>query len=309
MESSLGFEFGDPANQRRETFQPRMSTVYSPSRDCFMKIVVALLAAFLITLSLRVAAQESAHFEFSGSLGGAPADTRARRERFEEIFEAVTERLGVSLDYTMTVTFAAPNPGPCRSRGATMVSPTGSEKDFPPRIFIFADGNTDPKEISAIWAHELGHALQYSAVEGGRSPGSIFIEGFATWAAGPYWLEWQGATSFQSLVASYIAAGTYLPLHENAFLDTLSEDAVSRFGDECLSRRDVIYSEWAAFIEDLVEQHGRERLYSLFQTPPLVSVEEQTRFTQPNFPAVYGSSLERLEAEWLERVARHHVVE
>jgi hypothetical protein len=267
-----------------------------------MKAVVALLAALLIALQ-RAAAQESAHFEFSGSLGDTPADTRALRERFEEIFEAVTERLGVSLNYAVTVTFAAPNPGPCRSRGATMVPPVGSENDFPPRIFIFADGNTDPKEISAIWAHELGHAHQFSVVDGGRSVGSIFTEGFATWAAGPYWLEWQGATSFQSLVASYIAAGTYLPLHENAFLDTLSEDAVSRFGDDCLRRRDVIYSEWAAFIEHLVEEHGRERLYSLFQTPPLVSVEEHTRFTQPNFPAVYGSSLERLEAEWLERVA------
>jgi hypothetical protein len=230
------------------------------------------------------------------------ADTRALTTQFEEIFAVVTERLGVSLDYRIKVSFGLPNPGPCRSRGATMTPPPGSGDDSPPLIFIFADANTDRKQILAALAHELGHALQYSAVDGGRALASIFLEGFATWAAEPYWLEWQGAPSFESLIASYIRAGNYLPLHENdGFLDTLSPEAAARFGDDCLRQRDIIYTEWAAFIDYLVEQYGRERLYSLFRTPPLAS-DEHVELRLPNFPAVYGSSLERLEAAWLETI-------
>ena len=246
-------------------------------------------------------ASESGHFRFDASVAYTSADSRALGEQFDEIFEVVVGRLGVSREEKTRVTFGPPSPGPCRSRGWTMTPPAGIEDDSLPLIVIFTDENTDAKQIMGALAHELGHVLQHVAVDGGRSIQSIFNEGFATWAAGPYWLDWQGATSFQSAVASYIAAGTYLPLHENdGFLDTLSEDAVAKFGQDCLNRRDVIYTEWAAFIEYLVEEYGRPKLYSLFQTAPLVS--DGDAFLRPNFRAVYGRSLERLEAAWLARV-------
>jgi hypothetical protein len=175
-----------------------------------VKALRAFLTVQLAAASLAIAAQEasprgageSARFEFAGPSGYTSEETLALRERFEEVFNAVTQHLGVSLDYRIMVTFRLPTPGQCRSRGATMTPVPGSEDDFEPMIFIFADANTDPKQISAVWAHELGHALLYSAVNGGQSLGSIFLEGFATWAAGRYWLEWQGASSFESLVAS-----------------------------------------------------------------------------------------------------------
>jgi hypothetical protein len=260
-----------------------------------------------IAASLVVTAQEtsprdtlSTRFELAGPSSYTDEETLALRERFEEVFDAVMERVGVSLAHPIMVVFRPPSSVPCASRGATMTPAPGSDDDFLPLIFIFADANTDREQISAVWAHELGHALQYSALEGGRSLGSMFLEGFATWAAGPYWLEWQGADSFESLIASYIAAGSYVPLRENdGFLDTISAEAAQRLGDACLAQRDIIYSEWAAFIDYLVEQHGKERLYSLFKTPPLVRDDDQARYLLPNFPAVYGSSLERLEAAWL----------
>jgi hypothetical protein len=243
---------------------------------------------------------ESAHFEIVAAASWVPAEME---QRFDEIYAVVAERLGVSLETKIRMSFAPPNPRPCRQRGALMFPSQGSESDRRPVIWIFADKTTDPKQISAVWAHELGHAIQYLAVDGGRSIASIFVEGFATWAAGPYWLDWKGEDSFRSVVASYIEAGTYLPLHENdGWLDTVGEDAVARFGDDCLNQRDIIYTEWAAFIDYLVEEHGREKLYSLFLTPPLVSEDEATPFKRPNFPAVYGSSLERLEAAWLARL-------
>ena len=99
-------------------------------------------------------------------------------------------------------------------------------------------------------------------------------------------------------------AGTDYLNQNDGFLDTVTEEAAARFGDDCLNQRDIIYTEWAAFIDYLVEEHGRERLYSLFRTPPLVSDDEAAPFRRPNFPAVYGSSLERLEAAWLERLTQ-----
>jgi hypothetical protein len=268
----------------------------------------AALAVQLIAASSAVTAQpaspgtgaESAHFEIVADSGYVPTNVQ---QRFDEIYAVVAERLGVSLEESVRLFFALPKPGPCPTRGGTMFPPQGVESDQPPTILIFADASTDPRQISAAWAHELGHALQIFAIEGGLSISSMFVEGFATWAAGPYWLDWKGADSFRSVVASYIAAGTYLPLHENdGFLDTVSEEAAARFGDDCLNQRDIIYTEWGGFIDYLVEEHGRERLYSLFRTPPLISDDETTPFRRPNFPAVYGSSLERLEAEWLERL-------
>ena len=272
-----------------------------------MKTKRAFLALQLIATSPVVTAQQagntrqSPHFEIAEASGYVPTNVE---RHFDEIYAVVVERLGVSLDETVKVVFSPPDPGPCRQRGAMMLPPPGVETDRPPIVWVFADESTDPRQISAAWAHELGHAVQYFAIDGGQSIASIYVEGFATWAAGPYWLEWQGADSFRSVVASYIAAGTYLPLHENdGFLDTVSEEAAARFGDDCLNQRDIIYTEWAAFIDYLVEEHGRERLYSLFRTPPLVSDDEATPFRRSNFPAGYGSPLERLEAEWLERLA------
>jgi hypothetical protein len=252
--------------------------------------------------TLPASVSESAHFEISANSSYLPADVEPR---FSEIYTVVVERLGVSLDERTWLTFAPPNGGQCPSRGATMFPPPGVETDQRPSILIFADANTDPKQISAAWTHELGHTVQMFAIDGGPSIASMFVEGFATWAAGSYWLDWQGADSFRSVVASYIEAGTYLPLHENdGFLDTVTEAAAARFGDDCLNQRDIIYTEWAAFIDYLVEQHGRDTLYSLFRTPPLAGDDETAPLRRPNFPAVYGSSLERLEAEWLAYLTR-----
>ena len=264
--------------------------------------LIAASPVVMAQLASPSSAREPPHFEITAGSSYVPTNVRPH---LEEIYAVVVERLGVSLEQTVTLVFAPPNPGPCRQRGAAMFPAPGTEADRPPTVWIFADESTDPKQISAAWAHELAHAVQAFAIDGGRSISSMFVEGFATWAAGPYWLEWQGADSFRSAVATYIAAGSYLPLHEHdGFLDTLSEEAAVKLGADCLNQRDIIYTEWAAFIDYLVEEHGRERLYSLFRTPPLVSDDEAAPFRRPNFPAVYGSSLERLEAAWLERLTQ-----
>jgi hypothetical protein len=244
---------------------------------------------------------ESAHFVVVAPAGASAAESRALTEKLDEIYEVVVKRVGVSLDQKVTVRFAAPNASPCRPRGMTMLPRPGS--DGLPIIYMFVDESTDPKQISGGFAHELGHVLEVAAINR-ASLGSVFLEGFATWAAGSYWLEWHGAASFESAVASYVAAGTYFPLHddEGAF-DTIGVEAEAALGAGCLSRRDLIYTEWGAFIEYLVEQHGREKLYALFETPALVTEERGRPLRRPNFPAVYGLALEQLEAAWLDSIA------
>ena len=282
-----------------------MTVAYTRRQPKEIRFVQGLGVLAAACLTLQAAAQpptsgESTHFELDAPFGSSSADRRALGTQLDEIFEVIVERVGVSLDQKVTVRFAPPNPSPCRPRGATVLPRPGS--NGMPVMIIFADENTDSKQISAGVAHELGHVLEVVALNA-ESIASVFLEGFATWAAGPYWLEWQGAASFRSAVASYIATETYLPLHENdGVLDTLSDEAASRLGEDCLSHRDIVYTEWGAFVEYLVEEHGRDRLHALFRAPPLVSDDRARPLRRPNFPAIYGMPLERLEAAWLETI-------
>ena len=259
----------------------------------------ACLASLAATAQLPTS-DESTHFLFVAPAGASSDDRRTLGAQLDEIYEVVAERVGASLDRKITVSFAPPNPSPCRSRGATMLPRPGS--DELPKIFMFVDESTDSKQIWGGFAHEVGHVLEVVALNR-ASIASVFLEGFATWAAGPYWLEWHGVTSFESAVASYIAAGTYIPLHQDyVVFDTLSPEAEATLGESCVKRRDIVYTEWGAFIEYLVEEHGRDKLHALFRTPALVSEELGRPIAHPNFPAVYGMALEELEAEWLQAI-------
>src|SRR5690606_33963642 len=185
------------------------------------------------------ATNESDHFWFNLPAGYTVADAATLGEQFDRIFEIVADRVDASLDQKITLVFDYPRPGHCPSRAWTTAS-----RDSLPMIFVLASEDTPAAQIKGALAHEVGHVLDEAAIASRREL-AIIREGFATWAAGPYWLEWKGVRSFRSAIASYKAAGMYLPLHENeGFLDTLSEDAAQRFGEDCLYYRDLIYTEW-----------------------------------------------------------------
>ena len=96
----------------------------------------ALLATLLIAASPVGTAQqalpggsyESAHFEISADASHLPMNIGPH---FDEIYAVVTERLGVSLEERVRLSFDAPNAGPCPSRGWTMYPPPGVESDQP----------------------------------------------------------------------------------------------------------------------------------------------------------------------------------
>jgi hypothetical protein len=170
-----------------------------------------------------------------------------------------------------------------------------------PLVFVFIDASTGSKQIAGVFAHELGHILHIVAIHNGRTLPSNFAEGFATWAAGRYWLDWMNETSFRSAVAKLVDTGAYLALHENdGRPDAVGTQAANRYGEGCLRRRDILYTEWAAFIEYLVDEYGKDKLYELIQAG--APLDAQT-FVALDFVSIYGRPLPQLEAAWLQTIA------
>lgn len=231
---------------------------------------------------------ESLHFQLFGQV---LPEQRTTVDQFDEIFDYVASRLGVSIADRIAVTFSPPEPGLCPSRARIFpITPL-------PPIFIYIDESTGSKQISGAFAHELGHVLHLVAIHNGRTLSSNFAEGFASWAAGRYWLDWMDETFFQSAVAKLVDTGAYLPLHENdGQTDTVGAQAANRYGEDCMKRRDILYTEWAAFIDYLVDKYGRDKLYELIRTGAPLS---DPTSGAPDFASIYGSTLPQLEAEWL----------
>lgn len=129
----------------------------------------------------------------------------------------------------------------------------------------------------------------------------------ATWAAGSYWTDWHGFTSLNEMVKDYLQKSAYLPIYQNTDLEgtqpagpmpesTLPGPSIQ--GD-CLARRDILYSEWAAFIDFLMRQFGMEKLEALFKSSRAEKINTDTIIYPPDYQGIYGSALNQLEAEWL----------
>lgn len=240
-------------------------------------------------------------------------------EAFLELFDYVVARAGASLDRSVGLRFAPRVARDCPIRGVAQWSPIA------PRIDVYL-ASSDRKEALGILAHELGHIVQALGFEsGGMTADAGFDQGYATWMAGRYWTDMLGFGSFAEAVASYRAAGSYIPLGsfpEDAFRSDddarlVAEDAGpadSRAVEgSCLVKRDVWFTSWAAFIDDLVERFGAERLRALLGPTEvtLSSTNEQGQPTtepsvQLEFVTVYGATLEKLEADWLQAIDRRN---
>ena len=244
------------------------------------------------------------HFLIHASEGYFPVDVP---EQFahdaEEVYDYVSARLEVTSDEKTIILFEGPDSNVCPVRGLAIVSPPSDPYagDYPPEIVIYADENTSHKQIMGVLAHELGHVLTLRNSEQRWIPHETgHQEGLATWAAGRYWHAWQGTTSFSDSVRSYIEQSKYLSLREHYDF----EPAYSR--ENCIEKRNILYTEWASFIEFLLTEYGYERLETLFRSPKSEEVEadEGRMFyvTPADYQSVYGLELNQLEAQWLEHL-------
>src|SRR5690606_37397195 len=101
-------------------------------------------------------------------------------------------------------------------------------------------------DLLGVLAHEVGHLFEVMTLGGNGQ--SLLSEGLASWAAGRYWIGMLGLASLRDAAAHYLETGMYIPLPQT--LDELHliyprPDTTS--GEECVARRDIVYTQWAAF--------------------------------------------------------------
>ena len=150
------------------------------------------------------------------------------------------------------------------------------------------------------------------------SPGGL-TEGLASWAAGRYWTAWKEGPSLSDSARDYLSTGTFLPLSQNVELTGVYPGAAAK---DCLARRDMLYTSWAAFVEFLINSYGAEKFKELLSTVEVdvstevakitvddgvVEVSNEVREIRGPDWSTYGKSLETLEQAWLESVALRRI--
>jgi hypothetical protein len=242
---------------------------------------------------------ETEHFTIYAPAGELPAAVPNLPEQAERLLDEVIARLGILAKERggIRITFRPPSDMACPPRGLASARP--------PRIILFADDETSEEQILGVLAHELGHVVIMHRFE--RIP-SAFNEGLATWGSVPAFNAWLGKASLDAAVRSYLEESTYLPLHENYYLTKIYPGEEEGTSEGCITRRETLYIEWASFLGYLMDRYGVERLEELIETAPEVErTEEATVFKAADFEAVYGSSLNQLEAAWLRHIEEQDV--
>lgn len=237
---------------------------------------------------------ETEHFVFRAAGGYFPVNLDRWQEQAEVIYAYVAERVEAESEEKIWLAFDEPQDQACPIRGL-------ASRGDPPMILIFADETYTEDYLFAVLAHEVGHAIPSEGFPGGLPNDLALTEGLATWAAGDYWDAWKDQPSLHALVRSYVEAGVYLPLHQTYTLPDVypwQEGA----DENCLARRDILYSQWGSFVGYIVEQYGWEKAHQLFESARSESQEDQIVDYPTDYPGVLGKALNQLEVEWLDFV-------
>lgn len=226
---------------------------------------------------IRKPVLETEHFTFNLEAIRLPVSIFELEEQAEIIYNYVSTRFGVSIDRKITVFFEPPRNKPCDSRAIAIV---GEDSDS--AIVFHVPEDMSSAYLFGILAHEVGHVINWAIEPTLRARG--MTEGIASWAAGEYWLALFGHSSLDEAVRSYLAVSQYIPLQE---LDTymIVPEFEEHYLEDCIQRRDILYTEWASFIAYLISIEGLEKLFAYLKGRSLESV--------------YLRSLADLETAWL----------
>lgn len=221
---------------------------------------------------------ETAHFEFYEADGYFPVDVGRFSLRAEAIYAELRAAVGGSLDEKIQLSFRPPDLSPCPVRGYAAGLQT----------VIYADNPVSSAYLFGVLSHEIVHVLHTQVFQ--LSPYTALNEGFAVWIARDYWNVWQQSLSLQTSIRRYLRTDVYIPLGQDLNLSQ------AYTGEDCLTVRDILYTEWGAFTGYLIEVYGFEKLQKLWRSgePPAL----------PNFTAVYGLTLRQLETDWLRSVRK-----
>jgi hypothetical protein len=216
--------------------------------------------------------------------GYFPVDARWWQPESGQVYEYVRARLDAAASEKVIVMFVPPEPGNCAPRGTTI-------QEEQPVILIYANQDTSKNQILATLAHELGHVFIHKKYP--NLSDVALSEGMATWAAGDYWKAWKGV-DFNAAVRSYSTGKTYLSLFQNYDMKKAYADMPG-----CITYRDMLVTEFASFIDYLIQTYGIEKLPVLFDVQQPEIINNRRIVYPPNFKVVYGFELNQLEQEWL----------
>ncbi|HEY1015934.1 MAG TPA: hypothetical protein VGE07_24715 [Herpetosiphonaceae bacterium] len=145
-------------------------------------------------------------------------------------------------------------------------------------IYIYSCAGIARQRVVNIAAHEFVHQLEQDRYGPPHLAADLILsEGFATWGAGRYWLG--GKQDFAAFAREYRDSGAALPLG-------------THYASVGLGGMNVLYYQWASFVDYLLATYGRERFDQLY-----VSGGGQQP-GQAQYAATYGQSFAQLEEGW-----------
>ena len=228
---------------------------------------------------------ENPYFVLYATDGYLPVEIEWWQQASESVYQYVSQRLGMTLNGPVFVTFIAPQTGNCPPRGTSF-------HEQQSLILIFAGEDTSQEQILATLAHELGHVFIQKKFE--NLTDIALIEGLATWTAGDYWTAWK-ESDFDASVKTYLNNGTYLPLFSNYDL----EAAYDNQSPDCITNRDILLTEIASFIDFLLQNYGMENFSRLAEMKQPATVNSRRVIYPPDYPEAFGLELNQLEYRWL----------
>ena len=261
----------------------RPSPLITVFRQLFQKRNLGIDPTHIIEAGQPVA--KNPYFVLYSANNFLPVEIEWWQQESVSVYQYVSERLNMTLDSQVLVTFTDPQAGNCPPRGTTFHEQQSI-------IVIFAGEDTSHEQILATLAHELGHVFIQKKFE--NLTDMALIEGLATWSAGDYWTAWKGS-DFDASVKTYLNNGTYLPLFSNYDL----EAAYDNQSPDCITNRDILLTEIASFIDFLLQNYGTENFSRLAEMTQPETINNQKVIYPPDYPEAFGLELNQLEYRWL----------
>ena len=219
----------------------------------------------------------------------------------QEIFQYECERMNFTKDIHLTVEIKDLVND---VRGYVVPNSTSDS------MFLSKDSIKAKDHLTGIFAHELGHIIYFKSIDTLFCSGNMYwAEGFASWAAGKYYLQWQGYQNYKSAIKEIVSSNKF-------------HDIKNIYGEpnKPAKQRDVVYIEWASFVDYLIDKYGFEKsitLSSLFaqvgkETLPsngepltlsdnddlLKAINHYDEELEQAYRKVYSKSFDELKKQW-----------